>query len=279
MLKTSPDRLFRLAQLRLKREDVGDTATWHLGDGGPRILLIHGFRGDHHGLLGVAGALPEAQFVIPDLPGFGKSPALSAQHSLDNYSDWLRGFVQQAGEFDAILAHSFGTLVLAKSLSSGLPAKRVLLQNPISTVQQGGVLNSIADTYYRLGSAPGSNLLRSQLIVRAMSVALATTPNPLVRRFIHQQHAAHFSSYASNQSVWAGYQAARRSRVLDYASYLPSNTTIVGGEKDVVAPLAGQRELARVSGATLKVVKKTGHLTHYETPSEVAAHLAELVER
>ncbi len=278
MLKTSPDRLFRLAQLRLKREDVGATATWHLGDGGPRILLIHGFRGDHHGLLGVAGALPEARFVIPDLPGFGKSPAL-AEHSLDNYSTWLKEFVQRSGEFDAILAHSFGTLVLTKSLSVGLPAKRVLLQNPISTVQQGGFLNSIADTYYRLGSSPGSNLLRSQLIVRAMSVALATTPNPTLRRFIHQQHASHFSSYASNQSVWEGYQAASRSSVLDYASYLPSNTTIVAGEKDVVAPLAGQQELARVSGATLKVIKKTGHLTHYETPSEVAAYLAELVER
>lgn len=279
MLKTSPDRLFRLAQLRLKREDVGATATWHLGDGGPRILLIHGFRGDHHGLLGVAGALPEAKFVLPDLPGFGKSQPLDQPHSLENYSKWLTSFIQQAGDFDAILAHSFGTLVLSKSLSLGLAAKKVLLQNPISTVQQGGLVNSIADAYYRIGSAPGSNLLRSQFVVRGMSVALTTTGNPLIRRFIHQQHATHFSSYASNQSVWEGYQAASRSSVLDYASYLPSMTTIVAGEKDVVAPLAGQRELAKISGASLRVIKKTGHLTHYETPSEVASYLAELVER
>ncbi len=279
MLQTSPDRLFRLAQLRLERADVGDTATWHLGDGGPRVLLVHGFRGDHHGLLGVAGALPEARFVIPDLPGFGKSKQLSTEHSIENYANWLVKFVEQTGEFDAILAPSFGTLVLSRALATGLPASRVLLQNPISTTQRGGPLNSIADRYYELGKAEGSNLLRSQLVVRGMSIALATTLKPSIRRMIHRQHSAHFSTFATNRSVYEGYQAATSSNVLDYARHLPARTFIVAGERDIVAPLAGQREFARITGAELKVIKDTGHLTHYETPAEVASYLAELLER
>lgn len=279
VLKTSPDRLFRLAQLRLERADVGDTATWQLGDGGPRILLVHGFRGDHHGLLGVAGSLPEARFVMPDLPGFGKTKPLDSAHSIENYARWLTNFVDKAGEFDAILAHSFGTLVLGRALSDGLPAKRVLLQNPITTTQSGGFVNSLADAYYELGKREGSNLLRSQLIVRGMSSALATTWRPGLRRFIHKQHSAYFSTYATNRSVYEGYQAATSSNVLDYAKHLPSKTLIVAGERDIVAPLTGQKKLAAITGAELRIILKTGHLTHYETPDEVASYLAELLER
>jgi pimeloyl-ACP methyl ester carboxylesterase len=279
VLRTSPDRLFRLAELRIERKDVGNTATWQLGDGGPRVLLVHGFRGDHHGLLGVAGALPEVRFVIPDLPGFGKTPAFTQEHSLHNYAEWLRNFVQQAGEFDAILAHSFGTLVLAKSMSNGLSADRVLLQNPITTSQRGGLINSLADAYYKLGSRSGSNLLRSQLVVRAMSLALTTTNKPSIRKFIHAQHSAYFSTYASNQSLWQGYQSASRNNVLDYVDSLPSKLTVVAGEKDIVAPLEGQYALATKTKAVLKVIPATGHLTHYETPSEVASALSELLER
>jgi len=258
---------------------VGDTATWQLGDGGPRVLFVHGFRGDHQGLLGVAGALPEARFVLPDLPGFGKTRPLSDKHSIENYSRWLVDFVDRAGPFDAVLAHSFGTLVLSRALADGLVADRVLLQNPITTTQKGGLINSIADAYYELGKKPGSNLLRSQLVVRGMSGALTTSWKPGVRKFIHAQHSAHFSTYATNQSVYEGYQAATSSNVLDYAQHLPSKTLIVAGERDIVAPLAGQKTLAERTRAELNVIAKTGHLTHYETPAEVAGSLAELLER
>lgn len=277
MLKTSPERLFRLAEMQTRRSDIANTATWQLGDGGPRVLLIHGFRGDHHGLLGVAGAMPEARFVIPDLPGFGKSEPLVGRHDLAGYSQWLREFIGDAGQFDAILAHSFGTLVLSRALSDGLEAQRVLLQNPI-TSQTRGAAGKVADYYYRLGSKSGSNLLRSAAVVRGMSIALATTRRPALRRFIHQQHANYFSTYADNRVVSEGYQAASSSNVLDYAVHMPKRLMIVAGEKDVVAPLAGQKKLAEITGAPLRIIEKVGHLTHYEKPAEVAEELAKLLE-
>ena len=39
------------------------------------ILVVHGFRGDHHGLLRVADQLPDMRLIMPDLPGFGRSAA------------------------------------------------------------------------------------------------------------------------------------------------------------------------------------------------------------
>ena len=277
VLKSSPQSLFRLAELRLKRRDVGSAATWHLGDGGPRVLLIHGFRGDHHGLLGVAGALPQVRFTIPDLPGFGKTPALDSEHNLENYGSWLVEFVKASGDYDLILGHSFGSLVVASGFSQGLAIEKVALQNPITTraSEAGSRANKLADRYYELGSRDGSNLLTSQLVVRGMSVALAKTKNLSVRRFIHKQHSSYFSVFQSNRVVSEGYQAASRGNVLDFADHLPGKLLAIAGDRDVVAPLDGQLELARVAGADLRVLKGVGHLTHYERPSEVATHLSE----
>lgn len=264
--------------MRIERADIGSTATWTIGDGGPRVLLIHGFRGDHHGLLGIAGAMPEVRFVIPDLPGFGKTPAFSTLSNLDAYGNWLVQFAAAAGEFDAVLAHSYGTLVLSSAVSRQMPVKKVLLQNPITTNPRKGLVAKAADLYYELGSEEKSNLLRSQLVVRGMSMALSTTLRPSLRRFIHRQHSNYFSTFDNNEALYQAYQAASSSNVLDYVAWLPKAMRIIAGERDVVAPLSGQRKLAELTSAPLRVIEKTGHLTHYEKPAEVAEELARLLE-
>jgi pimeloyl-ACP methyl ester carboxylesterase len=112
-----------------------------------------------------------------------------------------------------------------------------------------------------------------------MSVALTTTTKPSIRKFIHAQHSLYFSTYAPNQSIWEGYQAASRNSVLDYVDSLPKKLTVVAGDRDIVAPLEGQYALAKQTKAELKIIGGTGHLTHYETPSDVARSLSELLER
>lgn len=223
--------------------------------------------------------MPQMRFVIPDLPGFGKSPALESEHNLDNYGKWLADFAKQAGGFDLVLGHSFGSLVVSAALGQGLEAERVALQNPITTraSESSSPLNRLADSYYRRGSRYGSNLLTSQAVVRGMSIALAKTKNPALRRFIHKQHSSYFSVFDSNRVVAEGYRAASSGNVLDYVDHLPNKLMAIAGDRDVVAPLAGQQNLAKATGADLRVLKGVGHLTHYERPSEVAQHLSEFL--
>jgi len=40
------------------------------------LLLVHGFRGDHHGLEPIVSNLPGLRIVTPDLPGYGVSTAM-----------------------------------------------------------------------------------------------------------------------------------------------------------------------------------------------------------
>jgi len=50
--------------------DGTETAWWEYGPAdAPVLVLVHGFRGDHHGLEPVVAQLPGFRFISPDLPG------------------------------------------------------------------------------------------------------------------------------------------------------------------------------------------------------------------
>lgn len=272
VLKTSPRALAESAIRRSVRSDVGETATWFVGSAGPRILLVHGFRGDHHGLMAIAGALPNAQIVIPDLPGYGKTPEFQGPHNLENYGDWLVDFVKRSGPYDLVLGHSFGTLVVAAASARGLTAKTVLL-NPITTraTDNRGAIQNLVNRYYRAG-AKRPWLLASPVVVRGMSVLLTRSLNLATRSFIHDQHAKHFSSYRSARVAIEGFAAASGGSVLDYRDRLAPELMLIAGERDVVAPLGETLKLAGfLPNSQLEVIARVGHLTHYETPTQVAS--------
>ena len=279
MLKTSTPALMELARARSARSDVGPTATWHYPGPGPTIILVHGFRGDHHGLSAIAGALTDFKVVIPDLPGYGRSAVFDGEHSLENYGRWL---VEFAETFDnpVIVGHSFGSLVVAKAHSLGLRSKATILLNPITTTASKKLAGQLASLYYAIGRVGrfGSYLLRSALFVRGMSVALATTRDFKLRAFIHNQHLTYFSNYLEDRVAHEGFRAANSSNVLDYADSLPEQLLVIAGERDVIAPLHGQVRLQQKTGAQLEMLR-VGHLTHYETPNEVAQLIREFLSR
>lgn len=280
VLKTSQARLAADANALSYREDVGNTATWHINRTGPRILFVHGFRGDHHGLLALAGAMRDASVVLPDLPGYGRSSELTVEHNLDNYGAWLNDFISQAGEFDYVLGHSFGTLIVASASKQGLKTPTVLL-NPITSraAEIGGVGQIFAQSYYDFG-AKRPAALANPIVVRGMSVLLTKSLDPRVRAFVHGQHARYFSSYQSPRVVLEGFRAASTGSVLDYRDQLAEDLLLIAGERDLVAPVGRTIELSEyLPNSQLEVIPKVGHLTHYETPVEVARVVEGFVNR
>ena len=259
---------------------MGETATWVVSGTGPRILFVHGFRGDHHGLMAIAGALEKAEVVVPDLPGYGKTPELLGRHDLAGYGKWLVDFASQSGPYDLVLGHSFGTLVVAAASAQGLALKTVLL-NPITTraTDAGKVAQKLAESYYR-ASERRPALLASAVVVRGMSVLLTKTWHLTTRSFIHSQHAQHFSSYRSPRVAIEGFAAASAGSVFDFRESLNQELLLIAGERDVVAPLANTQELAKsLPNSQLEVIAKVGHLTHYETPQQVATLIEGFVKR
>jgi pimeloyl-ACP methyl ester carboxylesterase len=113
-----------------------------------------------------------------------------------------------------------------------------------------------------------------------MSVLLTKTANLSTRSFIHEQHARHFSSYRIPRVAIEGFRAASTGSVLDFKDQLHKELLLIAGERDVVAPLENTQKLAAaVSNSQLEVIPKVGHLTHYETPDQVAALIEGFVNR
>ena len=91
----------------------GSTHVWSYGPAGagPTVLMLHGVRGDHHGLELPAAFLPNSRVVIPDLPGFGASPPMrSGDHSVLGYARWARELLEVYSRSGGVVlvGHSFG---------------------------------------------------------------------------------------------------------------------------------------------------------------------------
>lgn len=256
------------------------TRYWEYGIRGdaPTIVVVHGYRGDHHGLEPVVRLLPDFHVVSPDLPGFGDStPMTDRPHSIAGYVDWLRAFLDETGYAGStLLGHSFGSIVVAHAVAAGVPVPAVVLVNPIADdpAQVAGI--GATRFYYavarRLPERAARAWLGNPLIVRGMSVKLAKTRDRELRRFIHGQHHAYFSRFGSRASIVEGFDASLSTTVAAVAAGIEQPVLLIAGERDEVAPLAGQFELLETfPDARLDVIPGVGHLIHYETPA-AAAH-------
>ncbi|UOE45114.1 alpha/beta fold hydrolase [Agromyces larvae] len=272
--------------VRMHRSSVlgTETAWWEYGDpAAPALVLVHGFRGDHHGLEPIVAHLPGFRVISPDLPGFGASAPLERVHDIDGYTAWLRAFVDGldlADGFD-LLGHSFGSIVAAAAVADGLAPRRLVLVNPIGApALEGprGVMTRLAVGYYRAAAAlperAGFALLRNGAIVRVMSVTMAKTREKPLRRFIHDQHDRYFSAFADRDAVLEAFRASVSHDVREYAPRIGVPTLLVAADRDDITPIEAQHRLVeRFPDASLEVIRDVGHLIHYEAPAEAAAHI------
>lgn len=254
----------------------------------PTIIMIHGFRGTHHGLLLVAKALKGFDIIIPDLPGFGNGPKLKT-HDLDSYVEWLNDFIERQGLVrpPLLLGHSFGSIICA-AYAKKYPKtiQRLILVNPIGAPALEGpnkIMTKLAILYYKVGAKlpekPAHAWLSAKPIVRVMSITMAKTHDKGLRMYIHNQHDRYFSRFHSPQSVLESFTTSVSHNVGDFARHIPVTTLLIAGSLDDITPLSAQYNLAKkFPRASLKVINNVGHLTHYETPEKVAAYIQAFIK-
>lgn len=279
-----------VARVPVHTEEValrgGRTRLWvyRADDTAHRVVFVHGLRGDHHGLEPIIAQLDGVQVVVPDLPGFGASQPLPAgRHDIAGYAAWtqdLLAAVAPAG--DAVLAgHSFGSIVTTAAVARGAAVRGLVLVNPIAASALAGprrFLTGLTVAYHRVAGAlperAGTWLLRHPLMTRIASVAMATTPDAALRRWIHAEHDRYFSTFADRRTLLEAFHASVRHDVAESAPAVGVPTLLVAAERDDIAPLPAQRALAeRFTDARLAVVPGTGHLAHYEAPAAVAREI------
>lgn len=258
------------------------THYWEYGNASNQctILMIHGFRGDHHGLEPIVAQLGFFHVIAPDLPGFGKSIPLSTAHDLDGYVQWLRSFVASLalpGKI-VILGHSFGSILVSAACAEGdaqaLHPGQIVLINPIGAPALSGprgIFTQLAVFYYWLSAILperiGFALLRNRLIVRVSSLAMVKSGDARLRRWIHNQHDRYFSAFEDRSVVLDAFRASVSHDVSEFAARIPEHTLLIAAEKDDITSVASQRRLVtQFPNASLTIIPHVGHLIHYETP-------------
>jgi pimeloyl-ACP methyl ester carboxylesterase len=275
--------LDRVPVVRREIEVLGGvTAFWEYGDtdAATTVVAVHGFRGEHHGLEPVVAHLEGVRVISPDLPGFGETlPIPGRRHDLELYADWLTAFAGAAAPEAVILGHSFGSIVSAAAVAAGLETPALILVNPIGApALEGprGILTRLAVFYYWAGAhlpaALGEGLLRNGAIVRGMSIAMAKTRDPQLRRFVHAQHDAYFSRFADRDVLHDAFVTSVSHDVRAFAPRIAQPTLLIAAQKDDITPIEAERELVTLfPSAELVEIADVGHLIHYETPAAAAA--------
>ena len=266
------------------------TRYWVYGpeDAAETVVVVHGYRGEHHGLEPVVAHLRGVRIISPDLPGFGESAALIGhRHDIAGYGQWLGQFVAALAlpRPPVILGHSFGSIVVSAAVAGGLAASRVILINPIAAPAlegPNGFMSRLTLIYYRTGRALperlGAALLSSWLIVRFMSVFLVKSRDRSLRRWIHDQHHTYFSRYATRDSVVEGFEASISADVSQFAARIAQPTLLIGADQDPITTVAAQEHLATLfPDARLTILTGVGHLVHYEKPAEAAEAIVEFL--
>lgn len=246
------------------------------------LVMIHGFRGTHHGLQKIVDHLDESlDPTVPDLPGFGEGETLP-HYTLDEYVEWLHRFIQSQNfpEPPYLLGHSFGSIITA-AYAAKYPTtiQKLILVNPIGAPALEGpqkILTQLAIFYYWLGRKLPTRLahqwLSAKPMVFIMSTTMAKTRDKTLRRWIHSQHYTYFSRFHSPASLLESFQTSVENSVRDTASHIPVSTLLIAGDRDDITPLKKQQYLKTLfSDAQLVTIQDVGHLTHYETPEQVAA--------
>jgi len=259
------------------------TRYWVYGepDAAVTIVASHGYRGEHHGLEPVVAHSPGIRWISPDLPGFGAStPMTELPHSAAGYGQWFSAFVRELGlEGRAVvLGHSFGTIVTAQAVSSGLKTPALVLINPIAVPgleSPHRVGTFITVGWYRLnGMLPrpiAERLLRSRIATAFVTVSLAKSKDRAMRRWIHDQHNTYFNRFHDRDFVIETFAASVENNVGEYVHDIRIPVLLVAAELDDITPLDAVRAMAeRMADARLAVLPGVGHLIHYESPAPAA---------
>lgn len=238
-----------------------------IGHGAP-LVLVHGFPLDRAFWNPILPYLRgHFDCIVPDLRGFGDSPAAEAGYSLDDMAADLNALLAGLGLASAFLAgHSMGgyiALAFARRFGQQLLGLGLLgTQAAPDSPERRQTRYETIEQIRRDGVGP----------VLGMADKLTTDPRhaPGLRQIIQRQNPI---------GVMGALQAmAERPDSLPTLAALTVPVVLAHGMEDVLVPVERAREMkAALPSAVLVELPGVGHSPPYEAPGQTAAALRNLL--
>lgn len=244
------------------------------GEGRP-LVWIHGFP------LSAAiwerqTTIPGVRHILPDLPGFGESPAPGQPVQIEDYARGILAIMDQEGHQTAVVAGlsmggyiAFALAGLAMERLSALilvdtretpdtPEARAKRYETIEAVRKDGT-GAVVDSMYGKMITPESQKDDPEGAVRVRAIMESATPEGTV---------------AALDAM------ARRPDSSDLLPRIEVPTLIVVGREDAITPPAdAERMRAAIAGAELAILDRAAHLSNFERADEFNRTVSSFIER
>ncbi len=227
---------------------------------GPPLLILHGWGSNAQVMLPVARQLSDRYTCyVPDLPGFGRTPAPDQPWHLDDYIRLTKQFIEYLEEPVDVLVHSFGGRIILKLLATEAPSyvNRILITGGAGLKPQRGW-----HYYFRSYTA------------KILKAPFQILPGPLRERGL---------SRLRNTSLWkllgsSEYQqleGVMRQTFINIVNehldpFLPDikkEMLLIWGEADTATPLDQARRMERkIEWASLVTIPDAGHYAFMDQP-------------
>jgi len=243
------------------------------------IVLLHGFPGNHIGLVDMANNFDNCRVIIPDLPACGQSELLNGKHNLENYSQWLNGFLEAlAINQVSVIGHSFGSRV-GLVFSSKYPEKvnKLVMITPVVKVE--GLIAQFVSVEYKIAEMLPSYLqkawLQNKIHYKVGDMIIYKTSNPEKRQQLIANRNEEIKNLKPQINIELFSEFYKYSLV-PLGKKVKTKSLIIAGRQDEIAPLASIQELAnQLENVKFVVMENSGHIVVGEKPAETAGIIKE----
>ena len=238
---------------------------YELSGQGKVVVLLHGW-GDRAAGLDILRAALAKHFtvVVPDLPGFGGTPAPAGVWDLADYARFVAAFLRKL-EKDRVYAyvgHSNGGAIAIRGLAQG-----IIRADELVLLASAGIRDSYKGR---------SKALR--MVVKAGKVLTSPLPSSVKKRLRRGVYTAIGSDMLVAEHLQETFKRIVTDDVQADAAKLALPTLLVYGEADTATPVGyGERFHELITGSTLEVLPGAGHFIHMDRPRDVIRAVEEFL--
>ncbi len=271
--------------MEIRKIKVGGVNTTYASFGTntqPKILMLHGFRGNHKGLRDVAEKIRGFQVIIPDLPGYGGTEKLESANSFVSYASFINDFCTELdiGNFN-LAGHSFGATL--GIVYAGLFPKQIKSLTLIAPVLNAASFQaSIGKLYYNIASHLPTSIKKLWVKNRTIDILsnlVLFKSSPYKRRVKLIMDGQRNIKTLNEDVVMENFLGYYSTNIWSLAQTINIPTLIMTGSKDRLATPESIELLSKGIRNSKKIILSgEGHIVQLENPQAVAKELENFLE-
>lgn len=235
------------------------------GSGKKAIVLLHGWGDNSATFDGVISKIKtECSFYSLDLPGFGKTDLPQKTWGLNDYAEFVSGFIKKIGfEPYCFIGHSNGGAILIRGLSNGnISCQRLVL---------------IASAGIR-GEYKG-RVKAVRLVTKAGKLLTAPLPKSTKNKIRRKVYNKVGSDMLVTEGLQETFKQIVEDDVREDAKRVKTKCLLVYGGLDTATPVSfGEILHENIDNSHIEILSGAGHFVHKENEDETASLIEEFIK-